>query len=490
MATVQRKTDSKAPRKPAVTSEILDRQPPRNLDAEKGVLGSILLLPQVCDDVALILRPEDFYDDANRTLFAHLLDMHDSGKRIDMTLLVNRLRTAGEYDLIGGAAYLADITRSVPTAAHATYYAEIVRDKAMLRALIESSTEILRDAYDESSEARHQANLAEQRIFAVLDKRQANQVIEARDLIHEALARIDLREKGEHKIAGVDTGFNDLDSLTGGLHNSELNIIAARPSMGKTAFALNIAEYVSSHLHVPTLVVSLEMSSIELADRMLCSQARVNGQRLRTGRTSLEDRQKIVEACSVLSQAPLFVDDSSTRTVTEISAVARRLKRRSGLGLIVIDYLQLIEPDSTGNSRENRQEQVARIARRLKGMARELSIPVVCLAQLNRQAEETYPRLSHLRESGAIEQDADVVMFIHREDYYMTPEQREKERQDGDPRELLDRAQIIIAKQRNGPIGEVKLFWKSEFTRFENLAQRPYDEFEQYAEPGGAAEPF
>src|SRR3954462_10022425 len=229
------------------------------------------------------------------------------------------------------------------------------------------------------------------------------------------------------------------------------------------------------------------MSSIELADRMLCSQARVNGQRLRTGRTTLEDRQKIVEACSVLSQAPMFVDDSSSRTVTEISAVARRLKRKSGLGLIVIDYLQLIEPDSTGNNRENRQEQVARIARRLKGMARELNIPVVCLAQLNRQAEDNYPRLSHLRESGAIEQDADVVMFIHREDYYMTPDQREKERQDGDPREMLDRAQIIIAKQRNGPVGEVKLLWKSDFTRFENLAHRTYDEFEQFAAP---AEPF
>jgi replicative DNA helicase len=222
---------------------------------------------------------------------------------------------------------------------------------------------------------------------------------------------------------------------------------------------------------------------------MLRSQARVNGPRLRTGRTSLEDRQKIVEACSLMSQAPLYVDDSSTRTITEIAAVARRLKRKpQGLGLIVIDYLQLIEPDSMGgNSRENRQEQVARIARRLKGLAREMELPVVCLAQLNRQADETYPKLSHLRESGAIEQDADVVMFIHREDYYMTPDQKEKERQDGDPREVLNRAQIIIAKQRNGPIGEVKLTWQSDFTRFENLSHRTYDEFEQFAAP---AEPF
>ncbi len=437
MSTVQRKPESRAARKAPVTSEILDRQPPRNLDAEKAVLGSILLLPQVCDDVALIVRIEDFYDDANRLLYQHLSQMHDAGKRIDMTLLVERLRSAGEYEAIGGAAYLAEVGRSAPTASHAVHYAEIVRDKAMLRALIESSTEILRNAYDESSETREQVNRAEQSIFEILDKRHASQVLSANELIAEALARIDLREKGEHKVAGVDTGFPELDNLTGGLHDSELNIIAARPSMGKTAFALNVAEYVSCHLKVPTLFVSLEMSAIELADRLLCAHARIDGQRLRTGHTTVEDRQKIIESCSVISQAPLFVDDSPSRTVTEIAAVGRRLKRKHNLGLIVVDYLQLIEPD---NPKDNRQEQVARIARRLKGLARELNLPVACLAQLNRQAEQTgdhVPRLSHLRESGAIEQDADVVMFVHREEYYMTPDDREKERQDGNPRGLL-----------------------------------------------------
>ncbi len=273
MSTVQRKPESRSARKPPVTSEILDRQPPRNLEAEKAVLGSILLLPQVCDDVALIVRVEDFYDDANRLLYQHLSQMHDAGKRIDMTLLVERLRTAGDYEAIGGAAYLAEVGRSAPTASHAVHYAEIVRDKAMLRALIESSTEILRNAYDESNETREQVNRAEQSIFEILDKRHASQVLSANELIAEALARIDLREKGEHKVAGVDTGFPELDNLTGGLHDSELNIIAARPSMGKTAFALNVAEYVSCHLRVPTLFISLEMSAIELADRLLCAHA-------------------------------------------------------------------------------------------------------------------------------------------------------------------------------------------------------------------------
>jgi replicative DNA helicase len=271
------------------------------------------------------------------------------------------------------------------------------------------------------------------------------------------------------------------------LHDGELIIIAARPSMGKTAFALNLAEYAATHLKVATLVCSLEMSAIELADRLLCSSARVDSHRLRNGRATIEERKKLIEAAAVLTQSPLFLDDSPSRTVVEIKAVARRLKRSHKLGMIVIDYLQLIEPD---NTKDPRQEQVARIARRLKGMARELNVPVVCLAQLNRQAEQSgdhVPRLSHLRESGAIEQDADVVMFVHREEYYLTPEEREKERQDGNPRALLGGAQIIISKQRNGPTGEVKLVWKHEFTRFETLTQKPYDEFESFAP---SEEPF
>ncbi len=455
-----------------VSSEILDRQPPCNLEAERGVLGSILLLPIVCDDVALILRAEDFYDDSNRTLYEHLREMHDQGKRIDTTLLVDRLKNAGQFDMIGGAGYLAEILQSVPTAANATYYAEIVKNKATLRSLILSSTEILRDAYDESVDPREMLGRAEQKLFAILDDRGAGAVSNIRDILQEAMVRIDARMKQEHASGGIETGFSDFDSLTGGLHDSELIILAARPSMGKTALALNIAEHSALQMNTGTLFVSLEMSAVELADRMLCSLAEVNGQRLRNGTISNEDRRRLVEKAAEMSQAPLYVDDSPSRTMTEIAAAARRLKRKSGLGLIVIDYLQLIEPD---NARDPRQEQVAKIARRLKGLARELKVPVLCLAQLNRQAEasrDNKPRLSHLRESGAIEQDADVVMFVHREEYYQTNEE--------DRAKCAGQAELIIAKQRNGPIGDIKLAWLKDFTRFRDSAQRPYDEFEQF----------
>ena len=453
-------------------SEILDRQPPCNLEAERGVLGSILLKPDVCDDVALIVRHADFYDDANRRIFQHLLAMHEAGRGIDTTLLVERLRSSGEFDLVGGAAYLAEVFQSVPTAAHATYYSEIVRDKSTLRSLIHSSTEILRDAYDQTSDPREMLNRAEQKIFAILDDRGAGAIGNIHDILQDAMARIDARMKREHAIGGIETGFTDFDSLTGGLHDSELIILAARPSMGKTAMALNIAEYATMKCNTPTLFVSLEMSSVELADRMLCSIAEVNGQRLRNGTISNDDRRQLVEKAAELSQAPLFVDDTPSRTMTEISAGARRLKRKGGLGLVIIDYLQLVEPD---NLKDQRQEQVARIARRLKGLARELKIPVLCLAQLNRQTEvskENKPRLSHLRESGAIEQDADVVMFVHREEYYQTNEE--------DKARVAGQAEIMVAKQRNGPTGEIKLSWRKDFTRFVNAVQRPYDEFEQY----------
>jgi replicative DNA helicase len=467
---VVRRLDSVAPVK--VTSEILDRQPPRNLEAERGVLGSILIKPDVCDDVALIIRPDDFYDDANRTLYTHMRSMHDEGRKIDLTLLVDRLKVAGDFELAGGTVYLAELMQSVPTAAHAVYYAQIVRDKSTLRSLIHSSTEILRDAYDDSCESREMLSRAEQKIFAILDERGAGNLSNISDILQEAMVRIDARMKREHAIGGIETGFRDFDSMTGGLHDSELIILAARPSMGKTALALNIAEHVSLGTQTPVLFVSLEMSSVELADRVLCSIARVNGQRLRNGTISNEDRRALVEKAAELSQAPLFVDDTPSRTMTEIAAAARRLKRKSGLGLIIIDYLQLIEPD---NQKDPRQEQVARIARRLKGLARELKVPVLCLAQLNRQAEaskDNKPRLSHLRESGAIEQDADVVMFVHREEYYQTDDESRAR--------CAGQAEIIVSKQRNGPIGDVKLAWLKDFTRFVDVAHKSYDEFEAF----------
>jgi len=473
MATAYRTDAGRTPAR--VSSEILDRLPPQNLDAEKGVLGSLLLDPNLCDDVALILRADDFYADANQKLYARILAMHDEGSRIDATLLVERLTQAGDLEAVGGPAYLAEVLHSVPYAANAVYYAEIVRDKATLRALIHASTEILRDAYEPTLEPRELVSRAEEQIFAVHDQRSTDQIITIQDLLVEAFDRIDKRL--EHKEGvGVPTGFQDLDNLTGGLHDSELVVLAARPSMGKTALATNIAEYVTIEANVPTLFVSLEMARLELAQRMLCSQGRIDANKFRSGYLSKEDRTKLIEASAKLGKASMYVDDTPARTCTEIAACARRLKRKKGLGLIVIDYLQLIQPD---DPRDPRQEQVAKMARRLKGLARELKIPVLCLAQLNRQTEqgkETHrPRLSHLRESGAIEQDADVVMFIHREEYYYT---REEAQEKG----IAGQADVIVAKQRNGPTGDIKLAWFDKHTRFENLSQKPYEEFGEYQE--------
>ena len=450
---------------------ILERQPPYNAQAEMAVLGSILLKPDVCDEVAMIVKSYDFYDDAHRLMYERMLEMHDAGHRIDVALLVDELKRNEEYERIGGAQFLANVGEAVPTAAHVRDYAEIVRTDSTSRALIDASTDILREAYEPGNDPRELLGKAEQRIFSILDRGGSTSVSSIEEILHQAMDRIDARLRGEHIGGGVDTGFDGLDKMMGGLHNSELVILAARPSMGKTAFAMNIAEHASIHQRRPVLFVSLEMSSIELADRLLCSVAEVDSRRLRNGTISMDDKKRLVETADQIADSPLFVDDSPSRTVSEVAAAARRIRRNKGdLGLIVVDYLQLLQPD---DPRDPRQEQVAKMARRLKGLARELDVPVLCLAQLNRQAEqakENKPRLSHLRESGAIEQDADVVMFVHREEYYMTA---------GDDRDsVAGLAEIIVAKQRNGPVGEEQLIWRKEFTRFADPAPDHYSEFE------------
>ena len=468
MATV----DSQPPRASTKAKEsVFDRLPPQHLEAERAVLGSILLLPEVFDEVATTLRPQDFFDVSNRCIYQHLLQIHDNGQKVDPLVLVERLRSADQYEGVGGAAYLAEIGRQVPTAAHAGYYAHMVADRALLRAMIYTGTDIVHDAYEPDADTRQLLGRAEEKIFGILESRGHGDPVSISDVLHSALDRIDSRMKDE-SYGGLETGFVDFDTLTGGLQNSELVILAARPSMGKTALAMNIAEHAVLKVKVPVLFVSLEMAALELGDRLLCSVAQIDGNRLRNGTISQDERRKLVQTASELDQAPLFIDDSPSRTMTEIGANARRLKRREGLSLIVIDYLQLIDPDS---SRDPRQEQVAKIARRLKGLARELEVPVLCLAQLNRQVEasrDNKPQLSHLRESGAIEQDADLVMFIHREEYYQTNEE-DRERVRGE-------ADLMIRKQRNGPTGDVKLAWSHQFTRFSNFSQKPYAEFEPY----------
>ncbi|MEE2938634.1 MAG: replicative DNA helicase [Planctomycetota bacterium] len=460
-------------------AEILARQPPFDLDAEMGVIGSILLFPEACDEIAS-LKADDFYDDKNRKIYEVLRDMHDSGDKIDITLLVSRLRTQDDYDKVGGAAYLAELSSSVANAAHIVYYADIVCEKAIYRKLIQSSTEVLTSAYQQESSAKELCAQAEQKVFAIMDGRSSQSVLTMSDVLHQAMDRMEARLRDEELEGSAESGFTRFDEMTGGMHNGELLILAARPSMGKTALAMNIGEHVAIQQQLPVLFVSLEMSGIELADRMLCSLARVNGHRLRNGTISADDRDRLMRKANEISQAPLFVDDSPSRTVSEIAAAARRIKRREeALGLIIIDYLQLIEPD---NSRDPRQEQVAKIARRLKGLARELEVPLLCLSQLNRQAEDSKdhrPKLSHLRESGAIEQDADVVLFVHREEYYHRGDDRAQ---------FAGQAEIIISKQRNGPIGDVELTWEADFTRFSDRAPDRHSEFDEYAEfssPGG-----
>ena len=467
-------------------ASLIGRSPPYDLTAEKAVLGCVLLNSDCLNELTLILRPDDFYDDAHRILYQAMSGLYDSGKRVDIALLVNQLKSTDQYDLIGGAPYLADLAHSIPNAAHSVYYAEIVQSKAVVRRLIEASTKILQNAYDTTIDSKELLASAEQEIFQIQDERSSNQAQSVSAILKESLERIDSRMQGEQLASGVMTHFRDFDTMTGGLHNGELVILAARPSMGKTAFAMNIAEQVAMKEQAPTLFVSLEMNSIELVDRLLCSIARVNGSRMRVGTITHEEQQRLIKNAADISVAPLYIDDSPSRTVSEIAAVARRISKMENqktgkkLGLIVIDYLQLIEPD---NSKDQRQEQVAKIARKLKMLAREQNVPVLCLSQLNRQAEDSKdhrPRLSHLRESGAIEQDADVVMFIHREEYYHKPDKAV---------EFAGQAQVIIAKQRNGPIGDVDLVWEKNFTRFLNKAAEYHNDFapgsNDFSTPGG-----
>ena len=456
--------------------DLVDRQPPFNLEAEVGVLGSIMLNPDTCDDIVNILRPVDFYDEAHQIIFRHIMELHGGGKKIDPLLIRESLIGQNELELIGGAGRLAEIFSAVSHPAHVSFYANIVRSKATARNLITTCSDLLADAYRPDGDPDELLNDAEQKVFAIRESRQSNNLSGIDEILTAALDRLDARVRGEGQEGTVETGFTDLDRMTGGLHASELVILAARPSMGKTAFAMNIVENVVMKSRKPALFISLEMASIELIERMLCSVSRVNGHRLRNGTLAAEDRKRLVGKAGELAEVPLFIDDSPTRNVSEIAGAARRIKRKEGeLGLLVIDYLQLIQPDSSSDAR---QEQVAKIARRLKGLARELKTPILCLSQLNRQAEDSRdhrPKLSHLRESGAIEQDADVVMFVHRESYF----------QKGQPEEEVNQneALIIVEKQRNGPTGDVELNWERDFTRFSNRAQERYSEFDEFPSP-------
>lgn len=444
-----------------------ERVPPQNLDAERGVIGSLWLAPSLCDDVALAVRAEDFYGDAHAKLFRRTLEMHNEGKHVDPTLLHERLKAAGELDSIGGLAYMLEITEAVPHAANAVYYARIVREKATLRRLVNAATEILRDASDEPENAQELLNRAEQLLFGVRDDRSTEAVNAIRDVLMDALEGID---RGDPSFRhGLTSGIRNLDTLTGGFRPGEVTILAGRPGNGKSALAGNIAEHLSLEKQKHVLFLSLEMSKLELGERLLCSHGGINSYKLKSGTLDAMDRRRLMEAFGRLGKATLAIDDTPNRSITEIAAICRRLRRQEKLDLLMIDYLQLVTPD---NKKEPRQEQVAGMSRRLKHMAKELNIPILCLAQLNRQAETTgEPQLWHLRESGAIEQDADKVMFIWRTG------------------ERGDEAILKVAKNRNGTTGKVALIFNAEHVAFRERVDAAIEnakqQYEDYGLPNG-----
>lgn len=436
-----------------------DRLPPHSRDAERSVLGSMLRDNQVIGDVLQIVQHDHtFYADAHQKIFRAVKHIYDLGKPIDLVILADHLKEQKQIEDVGGYPYLAELWDSAPTAANAEYYARIIRDKAIVRHLIHSGNEILRDAYDQAMPAEELLGAAERKILDIAQMGITGQTYTLDQAVKEAYDRIDKRrQEDEMSVSGLPTGYVDLDEKTAGLQNSELVILAARPSCGKTALALNFARHVAVEDAKPIFFVSLEQSRIELAERLLCCQARVDSHKLRKGHLGADDMDKLIQAGGVLRSAPIFIDDTPGQGLLRIAANARRLKLREGIRLVIIDYLQLIEPD---NRRDSRQEQVAHISRRLKFLARELLVPVLALAQLNRGLEERTdhkPRLADLRESGSLEQDADTVMLLHRPELY-EPGQHEG---------ILE---VHIAKQRNGPTGEVTLTFLKQFMRFENFA--------------------
>lgn len=435
-----------------------ERLPPQSRDAERSVLGSMLRDNTVIGDVFQIIQVDNFYTDAHQKICDAIRVIYDRGKPVDMVLLADYLKEQKQIEDIGGYGYLAELWEAAPTAANAEYYARIVRDKAIVRNLIHASTEILRDAYDQGQPADELLGNAERKILDIAERGLTSETVTLDKAVTEAWDRIDAHATGDaNSISGLATGFLDLDEITAGLQNSELVIIAARPSQGKTAFALNVARHIAVEEGHPILFVSLEQARIELAERLLCCQARVDSHKLRKGHLGADDMQKLIEAGGVLRSAKMYIDDTPGLNMLRIAANARRLKLRQGIRAVFIDYLQLIEPD---NRRDPRQEQVSQISRRLKFLARELKIPVVALAQVNRASEDRgdhKPRLSDLRESGAIEQDADTVMLLHRPEVY-------------EPGQHEGIMEIIIAKQRNGPTGERTLTFLKQFMRFENFA--------------------
>ncbi len=433
-----------------------EKVPPHSREAEMSVLGAMLFDENALTFAIEILKPDYFYETSHSQVFSVLQTLFDRNQPADLVTVSEELRKRGQLEGVGGAAYLTQLTAAVPTAANIQHYAKIVKERALLRMLIQSATTIVQESFDPAQDARNVIDKAERAIFDIGQDQIEGKAYAMRDIIHNTMETIDqLFQRKEH-VTGLATGFHEFDTKTAGLQPSDLIIIAGRPSMGKSAFTTALCEHAAVNLKKPVAFFSLEMSKEQLVQRMLCSFARVDAQKVRTGYLSHQDWPKLTQAAGKLSEAPLYIDDSPGQTVLEIRAKARRLKMRYGIQMVVIDYLQLMH---MGGQVESRQQEISAISRSLKALARELKVPVIAVSQLSRAVEARQgnkPQLSDLRESGAIEQDADVVVFLFREEYYNPTE------------ENRNRAEAIIAKQRNGPTGTVPLVFLKEWTRFDN----------------------
>ena len=438
----------------------LEKVPPQNIEAEIAVLGSMLIEEEAIGQAVEIVNPSFFYRDAHKKIFQAIIDLYSLNKAVDLVTLTEKLKKNGSLDEIGGAAYLTELTTAVPTAANVAHYARIVKEKAILRNLINTATQIVAQSYDGQQDANVLLDKAEKQIFDIAGSQLQGISVSIKEIIKDSIETIEGFYRRKAHVTGLPTGFDDLDMMTAGLHNSELIVVAGRPSMGKSALAACIAEYIAVQEQKAVAIFSLEMAKEQLVQRMLCSHARVELQKARSGYLTQSDWPKLVTAAGKLAEAPIYIDDSASLTSLELRAKARRLKSHHNIELIIVDYLQLM---TSATRAENRQQEISEISRSLKTLSKELSVPVIAISQLSRAPEkrENYrPRLSDLRESGAIEQDADVVMLLFREEYY-TPKEANK-----------GITEVIVAKQRNGPIGSQKLIFLSEYTRFENLSRR------------------
>lgn len=434
--------------------------PPQNTEAEASLLGAILIDSDAIVKVADIVRPEDFYDERHARIYEAALQLYEKHSPIDVLTLSDQLKNTGMLDIVGGAGFLTELTNFVPTAAHADRYAEIIAQKGMRRRLIKASQSIAELGFDEAQSLQELIENAETQLFQVSQQHIKQDISSIETILSSSFDRLDELHKDKGKLRGVPTGYRDLDNILAGLQPSDLVILAARPSMGKTAFALNLAHNVAVKAEMPVLIFSLEMSKEQLVDRMLAAEAGVNAWNLRTGNLSDDDFEKIGHAMGTLSEAHILIDDSPGISVSDMRTKARREAHRQPLGLIIVDYLQLMSGGARFGSDANRVQEISEISRGLKGIARELNVPVLALSQLSRSVESRspqIPQLADLRESGSIEQDADVVAFIYREEYY-NPETENK-----------NIARILLKKHRNGPTGDVELYFDREKQRFRSL---------------------